>query len=85
MRTAIGVMPRDKHGESPFNVSLISPVFRREPTQVRSKFLTTSWMLRLFSAGVQAPLKGARVVYIDGETTICSDQARLNSVYMPLE
>ncbi|CAB1114055.1 unnamed protein product [Ectocarpus sp. CCAP 1310/34] len=41
---------------------------RREPTQVRSKFLTTSWMLRLFSAGVQAPPKGARVVYIDGET-----------------
>ncbi|CAN0454691.1 unnamed protein product, partial [Ectocarpus sp. 12 AP-2014] len=39
---------------------------RREPTQVRSKFLTTSWMLRLFSAGVQAPPKGARVVYIDG-------------------
>lgn len=40
---------------------------RREPLQVRSKFLTTSWMLRLFSAGVQAPPKGARVVYIDGE------------------
>eukprot|EP00904_Undaria_pinnatifida_P000727 jgi/Undpi1/10655/HiC_scaffold_29.g13104.m1 len=39
---------------------------RREPLQVRSKFLTTSWMLRLFSAGVQAPPKGARVVYIDG-------------------
>ncbi|CAN0294772.1 unnamed protein product, partial [Ectocarpus sp. 4 AP-2014] len=45
---------------------LRSRTSRREPTQVRSKFLTTSWMLRLFSAGVQAPPKGARVVYIDG-------------------
>ncbi|KAG5184915.1 CTP-phosphoethanolamine cytidylyltransferase [Tribonema minus] len=33
---------------------------------VRSQFLTTSRMLRLFSAGVKAPPKGARVVYIDG-------------------
>ncbi|CAM9345274.1 unnamed protein product, partial [Ascophyllum nodosum] len=39
---------------------------RPEPNHVRSRFLTTSWMLRLFSAGVQAPPKGARVVYIDG-------------------
>jgi ethanolamine-phosphate cytidylyltransferase len=31
-----------------------------------SKFLTTSRMLRLFSAGVKAPPKGAKVVYIDG-------------------
>mmetsp|Transcript_31167 Transcript_31167/g.41231 ORF Transcript_31167/g.41231 Transcript_31167/m.41231 type:complete len:527 (+) Transcript_31167:333-1913(+) len=31
-----------------------------------SKFLTTSRMLRLFSAGVKAPPKDARVVYIDG-------------------
>ncbi|CAM9129329.1 unnamed protein product [Choristocarpus tenellus] len=35
-------------------------------SHVRSKFLTTSWMLRLFSGGVKAPPKGARVVYIDG-------------------
>jgi ethanolamine-phosphate cytidylyltransferase len=33
---------------------------------MRSQFLTTSRMLRLFSAGVKAPPKGARVVYIDG-------------------
>jgi len=31
-----------------------------------SKFLTTSRMLRLFSAGVKAPPKTAKVVYIDG-------------------
>lgn len=31
-----------------------------------SKFLTTSRMLRLFSAGVAAPPPGARVVYVDG-------------------
>uniref|UniRef100_A0A7S2V0A7 ethanolamine-phosphate cytidylyltransferase n=1 Tax=Fibrocapsa japonica TaxID=94617 RepID=A0A7S2V0A7_9STRA len=31
-----------------------------------SKFLTTSRMLRLFSAGVKAPPKGAKIVYIDG-------------------
>jgi ethanolamine-phosphate cytidylyltransferase len=36
------------------------------PQQIRSQFLTTSRMLRLFSAGVKAPPKGARVVYIDG-------------------
>jgi ethanolamine-phosphate cytidylyltransferase len=32
----------------------------------QSKFLTTSRMLQLFSAGVKAPTKGMRVVYIDG-------------------
>jgi len=32
----------------------------------QSKFLTTSRMLRLFSAGMKAPEKGMRVVYIDG-------------------
>jgi ethanolamine-phosphate cytidylyltransferase len=32
----------------------------------QSKFLTTSRMLQLFSAGVQAPTAGMRVVYIDG-------------------
>ncbi|CAM9217293.1 unnamed protein product [Discosporangium mesarthrocarpum] len=37
--------------------------FQRE---MKSKFLTTSFMLRLFSAGVKAPPKAARVVYIDG-------------------
>ena len=31
-----------------------------------SKFLTTSRMLRLFSAGVKAPEKGMRIVYVDG-------------------
>lgn len=34
-------------------------------------------MLRLFSAGVQAPPKGARVVYIDGETTNGSYESNL--------
>jgi ethanolamine-phosphate cytidylyltransferase len=32
----------------------------------QSKFLTTSRMLQLFSAGVQAPNQDTRVVYIDG-------------------
>lgn len=32
----------------------------------QSKFLTTSRMLQLFSAGVQAPTKDMRVVYLDG-------------------
>jgi ethanolamine-phosphate cytidylyltransferase len=32
----------------------------------QSKFLTTSRMLQLFSAGVKAPTKDMRVVYIDG-------------------
>jgi cytidyltransferase-like protein len=32
----------------------------------QSKFLTTSRMLQLFSAGVQAPTKEMRVVYVDG-------------------
>ena len=31
-----------------------------------SKFLTTSRMLKLFSAGVKAPAKNARIIYIDG-------------------
>lgn len=33
---------------------------------IRSRFLTTSLMLRIFSAGVKAPAPGARVVYVDG-------------------
>jgi len=32
----------------------------------QSKFLTTSRMLRLFSAGMKSPKKGERVIYIDG-------------------
>jgi ethanolamine-phosphate cytidylyltransferase len=32
----------------------------------QSKFLTTSRMLRLFSAGMKSPKKGQRIVYIDG-------------------
>jgi len=32
----------------------------------QSKFLTTSMMLRLFSAGVKHPEEGMRVIYIDG-------------------
>jgi ethanolamine-phosphate cytidylyltransferase len=32
----------------------------------KSKFLTTSLLLKLFSAGVKAPEKDARIVYIDG-------------------
>lgn len=32
----------------------------------QSKFLTTSRMLQLFSAGVKAPTKDMRVIYIDG-------------------
>jgi len=32
----------------------------------QSKFLTTSRMLQLFSAGVKAPTDDMRVVYIDG-------------------
>jgi ethanolamine-phosphate cytidylyltransferase len=34
--------------------------------QQKSKFLTTSRMLQLFSAGVKAPARGMHVVYIDG-------------------
>mmetsp|Transcript_31533 Transcript_31533/g.46785 ORF Transcript_31533/g.46785 Transcript_31533/m.46785 type:complete len:515 (-) Transcript_31533:147-1691(-) len=33
---------------------------------VRSKFLTTSHMLRLFSAGIKAPPLNAKVIYMDG-------------------
>ena len=32
----------------------------------QSKFLTTSRMLRLFSAGMKSPKKGQRIIYIDG-------------------
>ena len=32
----------------------------------QSKFLTTSHMLRLFSAGIKAPTRGMKVVYMDG-------------------
>ena len=32
----------------------------------QSKFLTTSMMLRLFSAGVKPPEEGMRVIYVDG-------------------
>ncbi len=32
----------------------------------QSKFLTTSRMLRLFSAGMKSPLKGMRIIYMDG-------------------
>lgn len=32
----------------------------------QSKFLTTSMMLRLFSAGVKPPKEGMRVIYVDG-------------------
>ena len=32
----------------------------------QSKFLTTSRMLRLFSAGLKTPSEGMRVIYIDG-------------------
>ena len=32
----------------------------------RSKFLTTSMMLRLFSAGVKHPMDGMKVIYVDG-------------------
>jgi len=32
----------------------------------QSKFLTTSRMLRLFSAGVKTPTKGHKVIYMDG-------------------
>ena len=32
----------------------------------QSTFLTTSRMLRLFSAGMKSPKKGERVIYIDG-------------------
>ena len=31
-----------------------------------SKFLTTSRMLRLFSAGVKAPTEGMKIIYMDG-------------------
>ena len=36
------------------------------PYQLKSKFLTTSLLLKLFSAGVKAPQKDAKVIYIDG-------------------
>jgi ethanolamine-phosphate cytidylyltransferase len=32
----------------------------------QSKFLTTSRLLRLFSAGMKSPKKGDKVIYIDG-------------------
>jgi len=32
----------------------------------QSKFLTTSRMLRLFSAGMKSPQKGQKIMYIDG-------------------
>jgi ethanolamine-phosphate cytidylyltransferase len=36
------------------------------PLGRQSKFLTTSMMLRLFSAGVKPPEEGMKVVYVDG-------------------
>lgn len=33
----------------------------------RSRFLTTSRMIRLFSAGMKAPTPGAKVIYLDGQ------------------
>jgi glycerol-3-phosphate cytidylyltransferase-like family protein len=39
---------------------------RREFVGPQSKFLTTSRMLQLFSAGVKAPTKDMRVIYVDG-------------------
>jgi glycerol-3-phosphate cytidylyltransferase-like family protein len=38
----------------------------REFVGPQSKFLTTSRMLQLFSAGVKAPTKDMRVIYVDG-------------------
>ncbi len=32
----------------------------------RSKFLTTSRMIRLFSVGMMAPQPGAKIIYMDG-------------------
>ena len=45
---------------------LAGDVRRGEMLGRQSKFLTTSMMLRLFSAGVTSPEEGARVVYVDG-------------------
>ncbi len=39
---------------------------KQESASRQSKFLTTSRMLQLFSAGVHAPKPGQRVVYVDG-------------------
>ncbi|CAB9506092.1 Ethanolamine-phosphate cytidylyltransferase [Seminavis robusta] len=39
---------------------------QEQQEQPRSKFLTTSLLLKLFSAGVKAPKKGMKVIYIDG-------------------
>jgi ethanolamine-phosphate cytidylyltransferase len=43
-----------------------SPGSSREWLGRQSKFLTTSRMLQLFSAGVMAPTPGMRVIYVDG-------------------
>lgn len=32
----------------------------------RSKFLTTSRMIRLFSAGMKSPQPGSKIIYMDG-------------------
>ena len=60
--------PGGAGGASPVAAHLPSPS-KAPPTTsfVReSKFMTTSRMLRLFSAGVTEPPPGARVVYVDG-------------------
>jgi len=75
-------MSRDHHDKLPSHRNLVSKERKRsnsvssetsdhleiraEPFFRPSQFLTTSRMLRIFSAGARDPPKGAKVVYVDG-------------------
>jgi len=60
-----GGMMDDYDDEEDISV-LAGDMSRGEVLGRQSKFLTTSMMLRLFSAGVTSPEEGARVIYVDG-------------------
>lgn len=64
------LMSKDHHYSdqeaSSSSISSHNAVNRSNLLGQQSKFLTTSRMLRLFSAGVKAPEKHMRVIYVDG-------------------
>ena len=63
------LMTKDHHKTND-DISPITPTMNRSPENgivaSQSKFLTTSRMLRLFSAGVKAPEPGMNIIYMDG-------------------
>ena len=59
------LMSKDHHYSNKDSSSQ-NAVHRSNLLGQQSKFLTTSRMLRLFSAGVKAPEKHLKVIYVDG-------------------